>query len=248
MKLLINNIRLLFEKGWRELSPISSHFVRTIFSREIFNSRKRRLILAGLGLVLVLGILGFGIYQKVEKEKNLDHLALAREALARNDLALAEKEYLIVLKTRDNKSVWLELGYTYQQDKKKTEAVEAYQKSLGGSKNDASAYNMIGNMERDLGQYDKAEEAYKKALELNNNLMPVVVNLGHLYGLEQKNDQALSLYLKYYDGTKARSTIGLQLTSLYAIMGKKSEARGVINQVLAADPENKQALALAKEI
>jgi Flp pilus assembly protein TadD len=218
--------------------------------QKIFVRQNRRLVWGVLVLVavLILGIIALVRYQAVEREKNLDHLALAREASAKNDLAAAEREYLVVLKTNDDKGVWLELGYVYQQEKKATEAIDAYQRSCHGSKNDASVYNMIGNMYRDLGKYDQAEEAYKKALELNSNLVPVVVNLGHLYTLEQKNDQALSLYLQYYDGTKVRGSVGLQLASLYLVLDKKNEAKRVVEQILAADPKNGQAQALAKKI
>lgn len=215
--------------------------------------RKKKLaIVIVISVLIVVVLVGLIVRQwRIHDEaiKSIDHLALARAASGNSNFTEAEKEYKILLNNSENDDVvWREYGYVLQQEKKKDEAAVAYERALAIKKDDATTENFLGNLYRDLIQYDKAETAYRTAIELSPNLLPAIVNLGHLYILEGKPDQAISLLSAAYDGTRQRSEIGLQLASVYKNNGKTAEAKATVVKVLKADPENVQALALEKAL
>lgn len=213
--------------------------------------RKLKMIVAGAVVILavVVTLIGLKWQKREEAAKSIDHILLARSASGNGNFAESEKEYRIALDANDSDPVlWREYGYVLQQEQKKTDAVSAYEKTIEFDKEDATTQNLLGNLYRDLIQYDKSETAYKEAIRLSPTLLPAIINLSHLYALEGKNDEAIALLSGAYDGTKQRSELGLQLVAIYNHTGKKSEAKDAIARILQVDPENEKALALNETI
>jgi tetratricopeptide (TPR) repeat protein len=63
-----------------------------------------------------------------------------------------------------------------------------------------------------LKQTDKAEEAFKKGLELDENSSPLSFNLARLYTQKQSYDQAIAQYEKVIK-------VNPQLPSPYVLLG-----------------------------
>ncbi len=208
------------------------------FSLKKFRSRPALLLLCLLMSAVFLA--GYALQRELDQKQksNTDYLALARQALSDKDLGQAEEYYLKVVNAASgDKTAWRELAGVYQKEDKKEEALKAFGNSLENSAADASALNSIANLHRDLRHFDQAEQAYLQAVKYNPNYLTAVINLAHLYELNGKSDQTVSLLEKYYDGSKTKGNIGLQLANSYKLSGRSDKAKKTVEMVLKADPD-----------
>lgn len=222
----------------------------TFSKKNLKKINKHTLITSGiivLALVLVVTFVIPPVVARYSPRYYSRHLLSAQTALSANDLTKAEKEYNIALKYKKHDAViYRDLAFIYQQQKKDDAAATANEKYLATDEVDATTWNSLGNTYRELKQYDKAEQAYRKALSLNPSLTLAVINLSHVFELSNKTDKAIVLLNERYDGSRQKSEIGLRLGLLYKQAGKTSEAKATIQKVVDADPENKKAQDILK--
>jgi Tfp pilus assembly protein PilF len=83
----------------------------------------------------------------------------------------------------------------YRQGDPKT-AIEKLNEYLKSKPNDDVAWTILGNAYLDLNQNEKAETAYKKALEINSNGFQAITSMGILRRKQGKYDEALAYYEK----------------------------------------------------
>jgi len=136
------------------------------------------------------------------------------------NLALSTK------KKRDAAKLWVDIG-NIENLKSETEAIHAYQKSVTLDPDNINAWNRIGHLERQQGQYDKAEIAYKNVTRLSTSKSRTeavsLANFGLLYQSQNKYGEAIdSFKLALTINTELKNTGGVasnseNLASLYRI-------------------------------
>ncbi len=75
-------------------------------------------------------------------------------------------------------------------------AIEKLDGYLKSKPNDDLAWTILGNAYQDLDQQEKAEAAYKRALEINSNGFQAITSMGILRRKQGKYDEALAYYEK----------------------------------------------------
>jgi len=86
-------------------------------------------------------------------------------------------------------------GFAYMKTKKYDEAAYHFKKSLE-TKLDPSAFNNLGNVYLELGEFEKAEEAYKNALYTRVSRMYSLNNLGAIYQKTGHLDESYIMFKK----------------------------------------------------
>tara|TARA_B100001971_G_C18268024_1_gene596372 strand:+ start:55498 stop:56397 length:900 start_codon:yes stop_codon:yes gene_type:complete len=82
---------------------------------------------------------------------------------------------------RSNPAFWNQVGTCYSLQKERRKALLFYNKSLEFDTNYAPALNNLGVLYRNLGEDQKAEVAFKRAIKGNNFAKTPRFNLAHLY-------------------------------------------------------------------
>lgn len=82
---------------------------------------------------------------------------------------------------RSNPAFWNQVGTCYSLQKERRKALLFYNKSLEFDTNYAPALNNLGVLYRNLGEDQKAEVAFKRAIRGNNFAKTPRFNLAHLY-------------------------------------------------------------------
>lgn len=91
--------------------------------------------------------------------------------------------------------VWIYLDYLKQSDK----ALSLAQKALKQHPKDAMAFNLAGWTYSEQGELTKAEKYLKNAIALDGSLAAAYLNLGNVYQLSGKNNDALNFFKKAYN-------------------------------------------------
>ena len=132
---------------------------------------------------------------------------------------------------------WKVLGAVLGTTGRKHEAVDAYQKAVALSPQDAGAHNNLGNTLKALGRLDEAEASYNQAIALktdyavaHNNLGNTLKALGRLDEAEASYNQAIALKP---DFAEAHNNLGNTLKAL----GRLDEAEASYNQAIALKPD-----------
>ena len=120
---------------------------------------------------------------------------------------LTDAEKLSIEITKDfpkHQFAWKVLGVVLEAKGKKSEAVQANQKSVALSPQDAEAHNNLGNTLKELGRLDESEASYNQAIVLHpayaeayGNLGITLHNLGRLEEAEKSYNQAIVLNSDY---------------------------------------------------
>lgn len=119
------------------------------------------------------------------------------------------------------------------------EAKTRYERALRIRK-DATTYNNLANVHRDLGDYDAAVDAYKKAIAANPKLINPYTNLANiqLYSLN-KADDAIDTYRQALKEIPNDPQLQVLLALAYEKKGDIASAKQVLKSAQAANPENK---------
>ncbi|MBI3562794.1 MAG: tetratricopeptide repeat protein [Gammaproteobacteria bacterium] len=113
------------------------------------------------------------------------------------DEALAQFN-AIVAKAPQLSGAYLNIGLIHLQKKRYAEAEIAFNQAINANATHAVAQNYLGVALREQGKFDKAEQAYQRALQLDDSYADAHLNLGILYDI-YLNDlpRALEQYEKY---------------------------------------------------
>ncbi|HEX8702281.1 MAG TPA: tetratricopeptide repeat protein [Myxococcaceae bacterium] len=101
----------------------------------------------------------------------------------------------------------------------------------------------LGLIAERQGRLAEAQAAYEKVLFLDQNHQPSLLNLGRLYRLQDKFDQAISLYEKALKTPGREHDVALlnNLTVAYRLAGKFELAEATARRVLARSKDNADA-------
>lgn len=119
------------------------------------------------------------------------------------------------------------------------EAKERYERALRIRK-DATTYNNLANAQRDLGKYEDAVAAYKKAIEANPKLVNPYTNLANIqmYSLN-KTDDAIDTYRNALKEIPNDPGLQVLLALAYEKKGDVPAAKQVLKSAQASHPDNK---------
>jgi tetratricopeptide (TPR) repeat protein len=129
------------------------------------------------------------------------------------------------------------------------DAKKQYIKAIAANPKDATLYNNLGNIERDLADYNGAASAYDKAISLNAQLLNAYVNLANMQIYNQHNtDSGISTYQKALKGLPGNNEIRLLLGLAYEQKGDKAAAVQQYQTILQSDANNAAAAANLKRL
>ena len=136
---------------------------------------------------------------------------------------------------------WKVLGAVLGQTGRKSEAVDANQKTIALSPQDAAAYSNLGNTLQELGRLDEAEASYTQAIALKADFAEAHSNLGITLNELGRLDEALASYNQAIalkpDYAKAHCNLGVTLKEL----GRLDEAEASYNQAIVLKPDYAEA-------
>ena len=125
---------------------------------------------------------------------------------------------------RDAAKLWVDVG-NIENLNAKDDAISSYQKAATLDADNINAWNRIGHIERQRGQFDKAEIAYKNVTRLSDSKSRTeavsLANFGLLYQSQNKNDEAIKSFLlalginKELNNVNGEASNSENLASLY---------------------------------
>ena len=93
---------------------------------------------------------------------------------------------------------WVNLGQVYLKLDKEEEARLAFRKAIAANPANCAAYNQLGVLSRQMGDFAQAENHYLKCLSAQPDSADVYLNLGILYELYLgRLQEALGAYRQY---------------------------------------------------
>ena len=121
------------------------------------------------------------------------------------------------VKKRDAAKLWVDIG-NIENLKAEDEAISSYQKSVTLDPDNINAWNRIGHIERQRGQFDKAEIAYKNVTRLSDSKSRTeavsLANFGLLHQSQGKYKEAIeSFMLALSINTTLKNTKGIASNS-----------------------------------
>jgi superkiller protein 3 len=116
---------------------------------------------------------------------------------------------------------------------------EQYEAAVKLNSRDATLENNLGNVYRDLSEYDNAVAAYNKAIELNNKQLNPYINLANLQLYQLKKvDDAIATYQKGLEALPDDENLLLQLALTYERADKKQLAQETLEKIINKNPNN----------
>jgi tetratricopeptide (TPR) repeat protein len=125
------------------------------------------------------------------------------------------------------------------------EAIQKFQQGIVVNSNCADCYNNIGYSYSHLKQYDKAEEAYKKAAELRPTDAAAFNGLANVYNAQRKGDLAAQASAKATELSGGSSGGNVDALFNQGVIlfngGKSGEAKPLFEQVVKSNPDHAEA-------
>lgn len=123
----------------------------------------------------------------------------ALEQIRKGQLADAEESLeQIVKEAPDLSGPKTNLGIIYAKTNRRDDAVSAFSKAAAANPKNIVAHNWLGTIYRESKDYPRAEAAYLKALAIDGDYPPTLLNLAILYDEHlQQPAKALDYYKKY---------------------------------------------------
>lgn len=129
---------------------------------------------------------------------DLDSMSkIANYCFDKNFLPIALSIYnLIAVKYEATATIWQKIGYCYQMDNNKDEALKAYLHSDLLAPDKTWTLRKIAQLYRSMGSPQKALEYYEKVAHLTPNNISVELNIGYCYLEIKEYDKALNNFFK----------------------------------------------------
>lgn len=201
---------------------------------------KRQRIIAAAILFAILVSLGTAVIVAVRHQKSAPSSGnqiinqyrknlpeLKKTAEAHQDDVDAQKNYAIAL---------------YASGDLKT--AKTQYEAIAKTSPDATTYNNLANIYRDLGQTNDAVSAYMKAIELDKTLVNSYANLANVQLYTLKNpDDAMTTYQKGLAALPDNSQLEFLLGIAYEQDGQTDKAQQTYEHILTYEPNNSGAKA-----
>src|SRR5262245_5067599 len=97
------------------------------------------------------------------------------------------------MSTDDSAHHWLQLGASFRQQQRWSEAADAFRQSLARDPTSALAWSMLGRAEQNLGHYDQAEQAFQNALAFAPGNVETLICYAFLLNQRSQPAQAIKL-------------------------------------------------------
>ena len=193
------------QKGNQEGEQQEGVIPQDIFEKEWSEEGKLLLILAPFNVITSINLEN----NSSDKSNRLCLISEKQNILKNNFEALESLKQSIELDS--NNSTALNLFAAMLNAQNSPECVKYYEKCLQINKNSYLSYNGMGNFYLKTGQFDKAENYYNKAIEINpKRSAKIYKNRAYLREKQNKNFEAkddLKNYLKYYPKASDRGLI-----------------------------------------
>lgn len=119
----------------------------------------------------------------------------------------------------------------------KSAALEEFLVAATLNPDNPSIYKSIGNIYRDLEKYDKAEDAYRKQVELSPKDKGAYMDLANLQVYQLKVPMSgIETYKKALENTKGGNDIKLLMALAYEQANEYGKARALYEQIIKSDP------------
>lgn len=123
-----------------------------------------------------------------------------------------------------------DLGILYARNRQRDEAITSFRKAVALNPRNTVAWNWLGTLYREAGQFAPAEQAYKSAIAVRPEEAATRLNLAILYDVSlRRGDLALQAYRDYerLAGSDAKAIVGVWI--------KELELRGVSSGVAMSE-------------
>ena len=193
------------QKGNQEGEQQEGAIPQDIFEKEWSEEGKLLLILAPSDIIASINLEN----DSSGKSNRLCLISEKQNILKNNSEALESLKQAIEFDS--NNSTALNLFGAMLNAQNSPECVKYYEQCLQINKNSYLTYNGMGNFYLKTGQFDKAENYYNKAIEINpKRSAKIYKNRAYLREKQNKNSEAkddLKNYLKYYPKASDRGLI-----------------------------------------
>jgi tetratricopeptide (TPR) repeat protein len=193
------------QKGNQEGEQQEGAIPQDIFEKEWSEEGKLLLILAPSDIIASINLEN----DSSDKSNRLCLISEKQNILKNNSEALESLKQAIELDS--NNSTALNLFGAMLNAQNSPECVKYYEQCLQINKNSYLTYNGMGNFYLKTGQFDKAENYYNKAIQINSKRSAKIYkNRAYLREKQNKNSGAkddLKNYLKYYPKASDRGII-----------------------------------------
>lgn len=183
-----------------------------------------------------------GPQQHIPKEIQA-RMDLANSYISKERPRLSLKELMTVQKRADKiPNYHFLLGITYMQLNEHNQAINHFQRAVNLKPTYAEAWNNLGQVYATKGQRAKAEEAFKRALDINTYLTQefAAYNLAKLYWQKQQKDQAIKYARLALNKNRQYTPAYLLLSNIYLQKGDFDQATYWLEQGLQVNPKNLQ--------
>ncbi|MCK9294541.1 MAG: tetratricopeptide repeat protein [Desulfobulbaceae bacterium] len=150
-------------------------------------------------------------------------------SMGQHDQARAVYEAILKIAPDDPQAL-LMLGALSASDRDYQEAQKMLEKLVAVDDKSYAGYSYLAKLYRELNYYDKAMEAYDKALTLNWSPM-LAYEAADLYEYRQKYDEAAAIYKRLLEDDEANTKIRGRLARLYIMQGKVDAALAELNEL-----------------
>ena len=134
------------------------------------------------------------------------------------------------------------LGMAYQEIEKNYKAINFFELALKADKTNIAAMNNLANSLKHTGQYVKAEQIFKKIINIDPNYINAYNNYANLKSTVNDVEGAIQLYnhaLKIAKEKKINPiNFLIHLASSFQSLNKKKESIEIVNEILKIDPDN----------
>ena len=170
-------------------------------------------------------------------------VALANVYSGMYKLNSAYDEYMKVLKTNPhNSDAHNGLGLLYYKKATSSDmrvrnnvskfydtALNEFNQAISSNSNNYKAYNNAGRVYQELGNIDKAEEYYRKSIEIEPGYAEAVKNLGTVLFAKNQVDEAIDKYIRSISLNKKNPSAYYHLGEAYIVKGDYPKAINYLN-------------------
>jgi tetratricopeptide (TPR) repeat protein len=140
------------------------------------------------------------------------------------------------------------LGNAYRQQKQWDEARKTLERAVQVAPEDPEANYSLGMVFAQLNDTDRAYQYLQQALKLRPGYPEALNNLGVLYLRTQRRDEAVAKFEECIRIAPGFDQSYLNLARVYSIEGRPDKARSVLRELLARQPDNREAGKMLAEL